>query len=239
MTRLVIHGAEGRMGRRLMDLAEDHGFTLLGGIDQDTELSVVTALLAETDLVIDFSLPAGLDALLLALEGRKIPLVSGTTGLTPAQHEALEHYGEEAPVLWASNMSRGIVVLRALVEEAARRLPDWDAELVEVHHRRKVDAPSGTALTLAEGLIAARGEGHLERGRRGQGARQPGTVGIQSLRGGSVVGDHRVSFYHDGEQIHLSHIAESRDQFVRGALSAARWLVGREPGLYAIEETVD
>ena len=238
MTRLVIHGAEGRMGRRLMALAEEHGFELLGGIDQDTELAVVDTLLAEAELVIDFSLPVGLEALLLALEGRQIPLVSGTTGLTPAQHEALERYSEGAPVLWASNMSRGIVVLRALVEEAARRLSDWDAELVEVHHRRKVDAPSGTALTLAEGLVAARGEGQIERGRRGQGARRPGTVGIQSLRGGSVVGEHRVGFFHDGEQIHLSHVAESRDQFVRGALSAAHWLMGRGPGLYAIEETV-
>ena len=239
MTALVIHGSEGRMGRRLMALAEEHGFELLGGIDQDTELSVVESLLSRADLVIDFSLPAGLDALLIALEGRGLPLVSGTTGLSPAQHAALERYSDEAAVLWASNMSRGIVVLRALVEEAARRLPEWDAELVEVHHRRKVDAPSGTALTLAEGLVAARGEGQVERGRRGQGARRPASVGIQSLRGGSVVGEHRVSFFHDGEQVHLSHVAESRDQFVRGALCAGRWLMGREPGIYAIEETVD
>jgi len=227
------------MGRRLMALAETHGFELLGGLDQDTALSTADALLADADLVIDFSLPLGLQALLVALEGRGLALLSGTTGLSPEQHQALERYSAQAPVLWASNMSRGIVVLRALVEEAARRLSDWDAELVETHHRRKVDAPSGTALTLAEGLVAARGEGQIERGRRGQGARRPGELGIHSVRGGSVVGEHRVSFLGDGEQIHLSHVAESRDQFVHGALSAGRWLVGREPGLYAIEETVD
>lgn len=227
------------MGQRLMALAGAHDFDLIGGIDRETEFAQAQSLLEEAEVVIDFSLPEGFDALLTALGERRPALVSGTTGLNDAQFANLEDYSKEAPVLWASNMSRGIVVLRALVEEAARRLQGWDAELVEAHHRRKVDAPSGTAITLAEGLAAAREEGRITAGRSGDSARRPGEIGIQSIRGGSIVGEHRVSFLGDGEQIHLSHVAESRDQFAHGALTAARWLLGRPPGVYAIEETVD
>ena len=194
--------------------------------------------LSEADLVVDFSVASALDWLFDALEAQPCALVSGTTGLSDQQTRRLQGLAQTMPILWASNMSLGVAVLKALVSQAARQLADWDLEIVETHHRHKLDAPSGTALTLAESAAAQRPGSTIVCGRAGEGRRHPGQIGVQAMRGGSVVGHHEVHFFGHAEQVTLSHRAESRDQFARGALRAAYWLSSREPGLYRLEQVL-
>jgi 4-hydroxy-tetrahydrodipicolinate reductase len=172
-----------------------------------------------------------------------IPIVVGTTGLEERHHWLCDHAAQRIAVLQTGNTSLGVTLLAHLVREAASRLgEDWDIEVVETHHRMKVDAPSGTALLLGE--AAAQGRGielatHSERGRDGiTGARQPGAIGFASLRGGSVAGDHTVHFLSDNERITLGHLAENRAIFARGAVRAAQWLIGKAPGRYAMGEVL-
>ena len=174
------------------------------------------------DVAVDFSLPEGFDAILALCLERGTPLVSGTTGLEPAQREAIEAAAARIPVLWASNFSLGVAVLHDLVQRAARALPGWDCDIVEVHHARKVDAPSGTALTLGAATE--------------QGGAAPRYA---SLRAGDVVGEHTVQFTGHGERVELVHRATSRDVFARGALHAARRLRGRAPGRYRLADLLD
>jgi len=174
------------------------------------------------DVAVDFSLPEGFDAILALCLERGTPLVSGTTGLEPAQREAIEAAAGRIPVLWASNFSLGVAVLHDLVQRAARALPGWDCDIVEVHHARKVDAPSGTALTLGAATE--------------QGGAAPRYA---SLRAGDVVGEHTVQFTGHGERVELVHRATSRDVFARGALHAARRLRGRAPGRYRLADLLD
>jgi 4-hydroxy-tetrahydrodipicolinate reductase len=169
------------------------------------------------DVAIDFSLPEGFDPILALCRARGRALVSGTTGLEPAQRQALEEAAASVPLLWASNYSVGVAVLHELVEQAARVLPGWDCDIVESHHVHKKDAPSGTALTL--GASAE------------QGGAQPRYA---SLRAGDIVGEHLVQFTAQGERIELTHRATNRDIFAGGALQAASQLAGREPGLYSM-----
>ncbi len=200
-------------------------------------------LFADADCVIDFSAPeytVGLAA--LAASQRKI-LVSGTTGLVSAQKEALIRAGEHTRVLWSANMSLGVNLLMALVEHTAAKLGnDTDIEILEMHHRHKVDAPSGTALALGE--AAARGrEVNLQdvavRSRDGiTGARKAGDIGFATLRGGDVIGEHTVMFASTGERLELSHQASSRDVFANGALTAALWLAAKPNGFYTMRDVV-
>jgi 4-hydroxy-tetrahydrodipicolinate reductase len=171
----------------------------------------------EFDVAIDFSLPDGFDPVLALCVARGRPLVSGTTGLGPAQRQALAAAGERIPLLWASNFSVGVAVLDELVERAARALPGWDCDIVESHHVHKKDAPSGTALTLGESA-----------GRAGAAPR------YASLRAGDIVGEHLVQFAGQGERVELVHRATSRDIFARGALQAATALAQRPPGLHTM-----
>ena len=172
-----------------------------------------------------------------------IPLIIGTTGFSERQLAAIKSSSERVPIVMASNYSLGVTLAEALVEQAARILgTDWDIEIVEMHHRNKIDAPSGTALSL--GLAAAKGRGvELEevavRGRDGlTGARKPGTIGFASLRGGEVIGDHTVIFSSLGEQFEVTHKAFDRMIFARGALVAAKWVIGRKPGLYSMRDVL-
>ena len=174
------------------------------------------------DVAIDFSLPRGFDGILALCAERQAALVSGTTGLEPAQRAALQSAAARIPVAWASNFSLGVAVLTDLVERAARTLAGWDCDIVEAHHTRKQDAPSGTALSL--GAAAEHG-----------GA----TPRYASLRAGDIVGEHLVQFAGAGERIELVHRATNRDIFARGALHAARRLVGRTPGLYRVADLLD
>jgi 4-hydroxy-tetrahydrodipicolinate reductase len=174
---------------------------------------------ARAEAVVDFSAPGATLALAPIAAAAGSALVSGTTGLGDDARGALDRAAARVPVLWEPNMSLGVHVLTELVGRAASALADWDAEIVETHHRAKVDAPSGTALRLAESLGRA-------------------NVGIHALRGGDVVGDHTVHLLGGGERLELTHRAANRDVFAHGALRAARWLVGRPPGRYALRDVL-
>jgi len=189
------------------------------------------------DVVVDFSLPAGLHDALPFLVG--LPLVSGTTGVEEETERRLRAHATQAPLLQAANFSAGVTLLLDLVARAAAALPDADLEVVEAHHRRKRDAPSGTALALVDALESSRDHTRRVHGRQGAvGARPHDEVGIHAIRGGDVVGDHTVWFLADGERLALQHIASSRRTFAAGALRAARWIHGRGPGSFTMRSVL-
>ena len=225
------------MGQALVTAIADAGHDHAGGADQGDDMA---ALVAGSDVLVDFSSPAALQATLDACVATGKPVVVGTTGLEDAHHAAIEEAARTIAVLQTGNTSLGVNMLAALVEQAAGKLgEDWDIEIVEMHHRHKVDAPSGTAKLLGE--AAARGRGidlasHSESGRDGiTGARARGAIGFAALRGGSVAGDHTVILASDEERIELTHRAENRMIFARGAVKAAGWLVGQEAGRYGMD----
>lgn len=257
-------GAAGRMGVMLLaTIADSAGCALAGGtelpgspaVGQDLGTLIgadpvgiavtddSTALFAACDAVIDFTSPASSVAnAALAAAGKTVHVI-GTTGLDAAQEAALGEAARKAPIVYAPNMSLGVNLLMALVEQVARALDeDYDIDVLEMHHRHKVDAPSGTALGL--GKAAARGRGVdldsvSRRARDGHtGARQGGEIGFASLRGGDVIGDHKVIFATEGERIELGHIAGNRAIYARGAVRAALWARGRAPGLYAMKDVL-
>jgi 4-hydroxy-tetrahydrodipicolinate reductase len=227
--RLTLAAPDGRMGKSIATaVAEDPAFA----IDQD-----------HGDVLVDFSAPAALDANLDRAIAANVRILVGTTGLDDEHQAAIAKASEKIAVIHAPNTSLGINLLRDLVEQAAARLgPAWDIEILEMHHRHKIDAPSGTALLL--GQSAARGRGkelpelaRFDRFGEPQ-AREPGSIGFASLRGGSVAGEHVVILAADGERIELGHRADSRMIFARGALAAARFLVGRSAGLYTMRDVI-
>lgn len=240
MAQIGIIGSEGAMGHALARVIENAGHTLSGGIDRGGDAA---ALADASDVLVDFSAPQALDANLHAAIGAGVPLVIGTTGLEDRHHAAIDEAARAVAVLQTGNTSLGVTLLAHLVREAAARLgPDWDVEIMEMHHRRKVDAPSGTALLLGEAAAAGRGidlAAHAERGRDGHtGARQEGAIGFAALRGGTVAGEHSVILAGEEERLTLSHSAENRSIFARGAIRAAEWLIGRAPGRYAMDEVL-
>ena len=231
--RLLIHGASGRMGQALLRLAGDLrelqvvaavqrriGQRVVDGVPHfaSSELAGVPAF----DAAIDFSLPEGFDPVLALCVARGAAFVSGTTGISDGQRQALRDASGTVPVLWASNFSLGVAVLDELVERAAAALPGWDCDIVEAHHARKLDSPSGTALTLGDAAAAG---GAMPR--------------YASLRAGDIVGEHLVQFAGIGERIELVHRAGSRDIFARGALHVAHRLHGRAPGRYRLRDLID
>jgi len=227
------------MGRAIEQAIEGKA-SLAGGADLGDDAG---ALAERSDVLVDFSTPDALEAHLDAAVAAATPIVIGTTGLAPEHHQAIDRAAEKVAVLQAANMSLGVNLLAHLVREAAARLGEgWDIEIVEMHHRHKVDAPSGTALLL--GAAAADGRGidldeASDRGRDGiTGARAEGHIGFASLRGGSVAGDHLVVFAGDGERLELGHRAESREIFARGAVEAALWLAGKPAGRYTMADVL-
>jgi len=236
VARIGIIGSQGRMGQALATAIEAAGHTLSGGADRNGD---VAALAAASDALVDFSSPAALEANLAAALGAGIPILIGTTGLEDAHHAAIDRAAEVIPVLQTGNTSLGVTLLAHLVREAAQRLgDDWDIEVLEMHHRMKVDAPSGTALLLGEAAAEGRGISlatNSERGRDGQtGARARGAIGFAALRGGTVAGEHSVILAGDEERIVLSHSAENRMIFARGAVKGAAWLLGKPAGRYTM-----
>jgi 4-hydroxy-tetrahydrodipicolinate reductase len=232
MANIGIIGSQGRMGQALAEAIRAAGHVVAGGIDKGGD---PTGLARNSEVLIDFSIPQALEANLDAAVAAGVPILVGTTGLEERHHWLLDMASESVAVLQTGNTSLGVNMLAFLVREAAQRLgEDWDIEIVETHHRRKVDAPSGTALLLGEAAAAGRGRSLAEvavRGRDGiTGAREAGTIGFASLRGGSVAGDHSVLFLADDERIALSHLAENRGIFARGAVRGAAWLLGQGPG---------
>jgi 4-hydroxy-tetrahydrodipicolinate reductase len=261
---LVVGGAAGRMGRMLIRAIGEHKELKLvaaieqkhsGALGQDAgilagigEIGIKVsadplAAIVEADGIVDFTHPeATVEFAALAAQARIVHII-GTTGLSPADLSKIEAAARHAVVVRSGNMSVGVNLLAALVRYVARALgPDFDVEIVEMHHRMKIDAPSGTALML--GAAAAQGRGidlaaHSVRGRDGQtGARRPGGVGFASLRGGTVVGDHTVIFAGSGERLEFTHKAEDRSLFAAGAVRAALWGRGRKPGLYSMADVL-
>ena len=246
MTSIGIFGAGGRLGRAIAAVAMEAGLPIAGGTDRTPEGEIAPgiaisadplALAERADVLIDFSVPGALSTHLDACIAARKPILIGTTGLEAVHHALIDEAAALIPVLQTGNTSLGVNLLAALVEQAAAGLAeDWDIEIVEMHHRHKVDAPSGTALLLGE--AAARGRGialadHSDRGRDGiTGAREPGGIGFAALRGGSVAGDHQVIFATEGERIEIGHRAENRSIFARGAVKGARWLLGQPAGRY-------
>jgi 4-hydroxy-tetrahydrodipicolinate reductase len=225
--RISLFAPKGRMGEAIAAaVAEDSGFEL----DAD-----------HGDVLVDFSAPSALQSSLDRALTAGIPILVGTTGLDDFASRRIATAGERIAVLTALNTSLGVALLGDLVERAAQVLgPEWDVEIAEVHHRMKADAPSGTAIALGEAAAHGRGiDLQAERGRNGTGLkRESGAVGFASLRGGSVAGDHDVMFLGPQERLILSHRAESRLIFARGALAAARFLIGQPPGVYSMRDVV-
>jgi 4-hydroxy-tetrahydrodipicolinate reductase len=208
------------------------------GVAASSDLAVA---LADADAVIDFTLPDGLAALLGACVDRGLPLVTGTTGLAAGQQAEVETAARSIPIVQAANMSVGVTVLLELAARATAALgPGFDAEIVETHHRHKLDAPSGTALAIGAAVSAARGgDVPAEIGRGADsGARQPGAIGYASIRAGDVVGEHTLLFAGAGERVELTHRATDRGAFAAGALRAAAWLGERPPGLYGMRDVL-
>ena len=262
--RLIVSGAAGRMGRMIIrTLHESDGFKLMGALEREDSpwlgqdpgplagcpasgLKIVAdplPLMLGADAIIDFSSPAASVALAgLAAQARIVDVI-GTTGLSDDDLDRIDAAARHAPIVRSGNMSVGVNLLAALTRRAASALgPDFDIEIVEMHHRMKVDAPSGTALLLGEAAAEGRGvslKDHSARGRDGlTGARRGGDIGFASLRGGTVVGDHSVIFAGEGERFVLSHHAEDRALFARGALKAALWARDRKPGLYSMADVL-
>ncbi len=240
MTGIGIIGSKGRMGQAIAAAAAMADLEIAGGIDAGED---VASLAQKAQVLIDFSSPKALLGNLGAAVAAGKPILIGTTGLEVDHHRAIDDAAVHVPVLQTGNTSLGVTLLARLVQQAAAALgPDWDIEIVEMHHRMKVDAPSGTALLLGE--AAARGRGidlarHSERGRDGQtGARAHGAIGFAALRGGSVAGDHDVIFASDDERIELIHRAENRTIFARGALKAAQWLQRQPAGRYTMDQVL-
>lgn len=262
--KIGIAGCTGRMGLTLLKAVQEaEGVELVAGSirpDQavptrdywlesgigGTGFEVVTtaaALYSIADVVIDFTTPASTLALAEQAAAYGKPLITGTTGLDAQQAATLAKYAESAPIVWASNMSIGVTMLTALVKEVASRLdPSYDIEIVEMHHRNKVDAPSGTALSL--GKAAAEGrkvafDGVAKLSREGvTGIRPEGEIGFATLRGGDVIGDHTVVFAGAGERIELTHKSSSRGIYATGAVRAALWAAGKPNGLYSMRDVL-
>ncbi len=251
MINVGIVGSTGRVGGLLIDnLKDDKEATLsavhvFDNLDRDVGKDVfitnsMSELLKNCDIVIDFSAPKATEELLEEALKNPKPLVIATTGFTTHQQNLLTEASREMPLLYSSNMSVGIALLKQLVEKVSATLEDFDIEIVEQHHKHKVDAPSGTALTLGE--FAAKGRGlDLDAvrvsGRDGQiGARTKDEIAVMALRGGDIVGRHTVGFYNDGEFLELNHTATSRDTFSKGAIRASKWLIAQENGLYSIND---
>jgi 4-hydroxy-tetrahydrodipicolinate reductase len=243
MIKIGLLGAAGRMGRAIAELAAETGVTLTGGVDRDGAVfgphADAARLALATDVMIDFSTP---DALARHLDVARVDggaIVIGTTGLAAEHHRAIDVAAQDVAVLQAANMSLGVNLLAALVTQAAVRLGhDWDIEVLEMHHRHKLDAPSGTALLLGEAAAAGRGQVLEEVAFDRNGKREVGSIGFASMRGGSVAGDHQVILAAEGERLELGHRAESRAIFARGALKAALWLAGKPAARYTMADVL-
>jgi 4-hydroxy-tetrahydrodipicolinate reductase len=264
LLKIAMLGASGRMGRAILGcIAELDDVRLVGAVTQTGDPAIGRdageaagtkplgvpltddrrQALHGAQVAIDFTLPAALDANVKACVEHGAALVVGTTGLEPRHFDALERASHQIPIVYGRNMSVGVNLFMELVARAAAALGDeYDVEIIEAHHRHKIDAPSGTALALGERVADARGRPlkdlavYAREGRTGP--RVPGTIGFSVIRGGQIVGDHTVMFVAGDEQVEFTHRARDRSAFARGALRAARWAAGRAPGYYSMADVL-
>jgi 4-hydroxy-tetrahydrodipicolinate reductase len=261
MIHVAVSGAAGRMGRTLVRLIhESEDLKLVGAVEAaghpclgndagvlagvgEAGVRLSSAMPEKLDVLIDFSLPEGSIQQIETCAGAGTPCVIGTTGFSPAQRERIAAAAKKTAIVLSPNMSVGVNVLFHAAADLARTLgPDYDIEIVEAHHRFKKDAPSGTAIKVAEEIARATGRNLDEaavHGRGpGHGVRQPGEIGLHSIRGGDIVGEHIIYYTALGERLELKHVAHNRDTFGRGALRAARWVADRGPGLYSMADVL-
>jgi len=261
MIHVVISGAAGRMGRTLVRLVqESQDLKLAGAVEApghpclgndagllagagDMGVPIADALPETFDALVDFSLPEGSLGRIEACAAAGLPCVVGTTGFSAEQRARIKAAAERTAVVLSPNMSVGVNVLFHVAAELARALgPDYDIEILEAHHRFKKDAPSGTALKVAEEIAKATGRNLAEAAVHGRGPshppRRPGEIGIHAIRGGDIVGEHIIYYSALGERLELKHVAHSRETFARGALRAARWVADRGPGLYSMADVL-
>ena len=241
MTRVIITGAKGRMGQALVSCAKNfRDLEIVAQIDTGDDLS---AVIIKGDVVVDFSSHDATPEIVELCVQNKKAIVIGTTGHSDSEKSQIANRKSQIPMVWASNFSTGVNTLFWLTRKAAEILgTDFDLEIVEMHHRLKKDAPSGTAKSLAEILAAVRKQQLEKVARHGRvgivGERTAEEIGIHSIRGGDVVGDHTVIFANNGERLELTHKASSRDTFANGALRAALWVVKQKPGLYDMQDVL-
>jgi 4-hydroxy-tetrahydrodipicolinate reductase len=238
--RVLLVGAKGRMGQTISAAAEAADVVVVAGLDLGDDL---TKHIEACDVVIDFSHPSATEELCRVCRGAAKPVVIGTTGHSKEGRALIEEISRSLPVVFSPNFSVGVNALFWLTRKAAQMLGnDFDLEIVETHHRLKKDAPSGTAKKLAEILCEVRQLDYgtnIRHGREGLvGERPAKEIGVHSIRGGDVVGDHTVTFAGAGERLELAHKASSRETFAAGALRAAHWIVGKAPGLYSMEDVL-
>ncbi|MEA1892160.1 MAG: 4-hydroxy-tetrahydrodipicolinate reductase [Campylobacterota bacterium] len=254
MIKVGVFGASGRVGKLIMDDLKStdnmsvSSVYVRNSLDFSIDPSILVtsdmkSFLSACDIVIDFSLPDACETLLEYSIKTPKPLVIGTTGLSTHQLNLLKQASEVMPVLYATNMSLGVALLNKLVYQASAALDEFDIEIVEMHHKHKKDAPSGTALTLGESAAAGRGldlNSVRISGRDGNiGERTKDEISVMALRGGDIVGRHTVGFYNDGEFIELNHTATSRNTFSKGAIRAGAWLANKKTGLYSISDCLE
>ena len=249
--KIGVFGATGRVGQLIIESLRQDKSAGISAVYVRSELDFtvdpsvlitndMSTFLKSCDVIIDFSLPEACEKLLEASLKNPKPLVIGTTGLSVHQLNLMEQASQKMPILYATNMSLGVALLNKLTAIASEALEDFDIEIVEMHHKHKKDAPSGTALTLAEHAARARGL-DLDKvrvsGRDGNiGERTKDEISVMALRGGDIVGRHTVGFYNDGEFIELNHTATNRATFAKGSIKAAKWLVSQENGLHTITQ---
>lgn len=246
--KIIISGALGRMGRALAELAKEADIAVVCGVDAALQSQMAAFPLVKTykeiqekaDVLIDFSVAGNLETILQYALQANLPLVLCTTGYTQQQQQEIEEASKQIPILQSANMSLGVHVMAQLAAMAARILGgDYDIEIIEKHHNHKLDSPSGTALMLSEEIQKERGSLTPVYGRQGRaGKRQPNEIGIHAVRGGTVAGEHEVGFYGSAEEILITHRAENRTLFAKGALRAAEFLKDQNPGRYTMKDAV-
>ncbi len=260
MTKVVVTGALGKMGSAVVRvLKQESDMQLIAGIEASGHPSIgeeidrtlapdgvpildtLEEVIDEADCLVDFTNPEATLGYLKVASSGKTPSVIGTTGFSEEEIARIEAFALESPCVLAPNMSLGVNLIFRLTEEITMALQDYDCEITEAHHRQKRDAPSGTARRLAEIIATVKGRQVSETakyGRKGDSLRSPSEIGIHSIRGGDIVGEHTVLWAGGGEKIELSHTAHSRDAFARGTIAAVRWVVNASPGLYTMEDVL-
>lgn len=252
MQKVILAGALGRMGRMVADeIADDDGMTLSAAVERSGHPDIGTELLGvrvtdsvadalrRGDVLVDFTTPEAALAGIRAGAAAGKAVIVGTTGFTAEQLAAAREAAVSIPLLISPNMSAGVNLLFRVVADVARALADFDAEVIEIHHNRKKDAPSGTAAKIGETIAGTRDGARLVHGREGiTGPRAAGEIGMHSLRGGDVTGEHTVIFAGEGERFELTHRAHSRRTFARGTIRAIRFMEGRKPGLYSMADVL-
>lgn len=244
MLKILLSGACGRMGRQVAALAQESGAQISAGVDvlarQDSAFPVYPSfsLVPEdtgADVIVDFTRPENLSALLAYAKARRLPVMLAATGYNEADLAAIRDAAREIAVFRSANLSIGVYVLRALAARAAQLLPDFDIEIVEKHHNQKIDAPSGTALMLYDAVSNPQSVPVFGRNGRTQ-KREKNEIGLHAVRGGTVAGEHEVGFYGPGETVLLTHSAQDRSIFARGALRAAAFIAQQQPGEYSMDD---